>query len=157
MKKSRNTSRFEYKYILSTQQYYALKNALKPFLEQDPFTKIANDNRYFVSSIYYDTFDLKAFHERNDGQFGRIKLRIRTYSETAAEDSFISVELKTKKGNAMIKYSTLIPLKYYFYLIDNNCWPVDNDDVLNEFFKVNKGSVITTSNNCKLLPRRICS
>lgn len=132
----RNTSRFEYKYVLSQTQYYALKNALMPYLNKDYYTEHAEGGRYLVRSLYYDTHHLKAFHERNDGQFGRIKLRLRVYEETYSPDSFLSVELKTKKGIAMIKYSALIPLKAYQTFLKEGHFDDETNPVLDEFCRL---------------------
>lgn len=134
----RFTSRFEYKYIITHKQYYALKNLLYPYVEPDEYTKKGDDGKYFVSSIYYDTHDLKAYHERNDGQYGRIKLRIRTYDTTPCDNSYVSVELKTKNGNSMIKYSSLIPINKYYYYVASNNWDIENNAVLNEFLRLQK-------------------
>lgn len=132
----RNTSRFEYKYVLSQTQYYALKNALMPYLNKDYYTEHAKDGRYLVRSLYYDTHKLKAFHERNDGQFGRIKLRLRVYDTEYTQDGLLSVELKTKKGIAMIKYSALIPLEAYQTFLTEGHFNNTTNPVLDEFCRL---------------------
>ena len=133
----RNTSRFEYKYILSKAQYYAVKNALMPYIEKDFYTKHAENHRYLVRSLYFDTHSLKAFHERNDGQYGRIKIRLRVYQDTFNEDGLLSVELKTKKGMAMTKYSTLIPLNSYNTFLEKGIFnEMDDHPVVAEFLRL---------------------
>ncbi len=139
----RNTSRFEYKYILSHAQYYAVKNALLPYLEKDFYTKHAPEGRYLVRSIYYDTHLLKAFHERNDGQYGRIKLRIRAYQDTPTDDGLISIELKTKKGSVMTKYSNLIPIASYNHYMQTGHFLETNQPVLDEFLRLKTTRMLT--------------
>lgn len=138
----RNTSRFEYKYILSHAQYYAVKNALMPYVNKDFYTINAPDGRYLVRSIYYDTHLLKAFHERNDGQYGRIKLRIRAYQNKPTKEGLISVELKTKKGQAMVKYSTLIPMKSFENYTSTGLFLEDTHPVLDEFIRLEKARTL---------------
>ena len=107
-----------------------------PYVNKDYYTEHAEDGRYLVRSLYYDTHKLKAFHERNDGQYGRIKLRLRVYQDTFKSDSLLSVEMKTKKGSAMIKYSTLVPLSSYkTFLKEGNFGELDNP-VLDEFCRL---------------------
>lgn len=131
-------SRFEYKYKISYKQYLAIKNELQPFFEPDFYNSTGVDGKYFVSSIYYDTHALQAFYERNDGQFGRIKLRIRTYSQTPSKDSQISVELKTKNGNSMVKYATRIKLDELKKYEAQGLFSNENDEVLCEFSRLQK-------------------
>ncbi len=132
----RNTSRFEYKYKLSQIQYYAVKNALMPYVNPDLYTEKAKDNRYLVRSLYFDTHHLKAFYERNDGQFGRIKIRLRVYQDFYDDKGTLSVELKTKKGSRMTKYAALMPLSSYQYFLKEGIFPEKDNPVVDEFIRL---------------------
>ena len=125
--------RFERKCLLSLAAYYRLKAALAVHLEPDYYTRRQPGDRYLVRSIYYDTRDLRAYHEKDDGSYGRIKLRLRAYSETLNSDSGVSVELKTKSGNVMTKYSARVSYDEYLYFERSGHWPDLSDPVVMEF------------------------
>jgi hypothetical protein len=112
---------------MTLSEYYAFKHALTPYIKKDEFTEKSDTGRYIVRSLYYDSHDLRAFHERDEGTFGRIKLRFRVYTDRYSDDETLSVELKTKKGLNMIKYSTLMPLYHYKHFLYHNDF---NEDVL---------------------------
>jgi hypothetical protein len=131
----RKTERFEYKYALDYNTYLAFKNKLSMFMTQDKYTLIANQKRYFVRSLYYDTYDFKHCAESEDGQFGRIKCRIRTYSHTHNEADIISIEIKTKLGAIVKKYSQLIPVEEFNYFNKNGYFS-QSSKVLDEFTRL---------------------
>lgn len=132
----RINTRFEYKYVLSLDRYWLIKNALMPYLERDAYAAKSRDGKYFVRSLYYDTFQLQAFHEREEGQFGRIKLRVRTYTDTPNEDTAVSFELKTKRGIAMQKYSALVPVQRYDEFVEQRRFNLDSGPILEEFARL---------------------
>ena len=134
----RYSSRFEYKYIISPSDYYAIKHAMRPFIELDDYTRLESKRRYLVRSVYYDTFDLRAFHERNDGQYGRIKLRVRAYAKSADDADVVSVELKTKRGSSMTKYSALIPVDEYLTFLETGSFPTLKNPVVDEFERLRR-------------------
>lgn len=128
-------SRFEKKYLIDSASYFRLRNALVPFLEPDHYTKLGNGS-YLVRSLYFDTAQYHAVQERKDGIFGRIKLRLRVYSNDASGRPAVLVELKTKKGTTMEKYSTFVPYECYRQFISGNGWGPDcagDEPVLQEF------------------------
>lgn len=133
----RNTTRFEYKYLLSLPEYYLLRNALMPFVVPDEYTLKSPQGRYLVRSLYYDSHTLKAFHERDEGIFGRIKLRLRVYTNQYNDNETLSVELKTKQGLNMTKFSTLIPLKNYQTFLKHQTFDETlSDPVIDEFLRL---------------------
>ncbi len=111
---------------------------MRPFLRRDDYTAKEKMGTYLVRSVYYDTHDLRAFHERNDGQYGRIKLRVRAYATTPDDAEVVSIELKTKRGSAMIKYSSLIPLEDYNVFLKTGRFPTENDAVVDEFERLRR-------------------
>jgi len=132
------TARFERKYLLGLHEYHRLRTALPLHVEKDRFTKAQGSGRYLVRSIYYDTRDYRAYYEKEDGAFGRIKLRIRSYTDTPEPDSVISVELKTKSGNSMVKYSTHVTFEDYRAYLKESLWPGKADPVLEEFERLRR-------------------
>ena len=131
-----DTSRYEHKYLLTTRQYHVIKNALRVHMNQDPFARVAKNERYLVRSLYFDTLDLKAFQERDDGIFGRIKCRIRSYQHVPLQNDLISIEIKTKRGTFQTKYSSLVPYAYYEEFRLNKTFPSIEDPVLSEFIRL---------------------
>jgi SPX domain protein involved in polyphosphate accumulation len=126
-------ARFERKYLLSLDQYYRLRNGIVPFAERDHYSRVAG-GAYLVRSIYYDTRDFRAWYEKEDGDFGRIKLRIRAYTDRKERCDTVSVEIKTKQGNAMVKYSTRVDAEEYWEYVKTGTWPSVADNMtLNEF------------------------
>ncbi len=123
--------RFELKYHIPFQQYLAIRNALVPYMKQDEYTQPSG--RYIVRSLYYDSDDYQAYYEKIGGDYGRIKLRIRSYSDKASEAGLLKVELKTKFGTSMEKYSTFVTREDYEYFLAKNHWPKTSDQVLMEF------------------------
>ncbi|TVR30868.1 MAG: polyphosphate polymerase domain-containing protein [Spirochaetaceae bacterium] len=125
--------RFERKCLLSLAGYYRLKAALSVTLEADNYSRLQSGGRYLVRSIYYDTRDLRSYYEKEDGNFGRIKLRLRAYTDVPAARDPVSVELKTKSGNVMTKYSTHVSYSDYLHFERSGHWPDTSDPVVMEF------------------------
>lgn len=128
--------RFELKYRISPWQYNCVKNALQPYMQLDDYTLVSPSDGYLVRSLYFDTFDYKAYHEKMGGDFGRIKIRVRSYTDLESENLPLRVELKTRRGSAMEKFSTFIPAQAFAEFLKTWHWPesIDrNDPVLMEF------------------------
>ena len=107
------TTRFERKYRCTYPQYYALKNALRPYLTQDLYTERSDHARYLVRSIYYDTFDYKIYLEKVGGNSIRAKYRIRTYGDKLEHSPDIRVEIKTRQANLTQKFGSFIKIADY--------------------------------------------
>ena len=129
------TSRFEHKYRLSSFEYRAIKSSLAGYVRADRHSALAQDNQYFVRSLYFDTFDYRFYAEKVSGQLNRIKPRIRIYSADKNQTKFVSVELKVREGQKIIKYSTHVAFNNYISFTNNNSWNID-DDILNEFQRI---------------------
>ncbi len=125
-------ARFERKYLLTLEEYHRVRNAVMPFTRRDRYTEAAGGS-YLVRSIYYDTRDYRAWYEKEDGDFGRIKLRIRAYTEHPETCDTVSVELKTKHGNSMVKYSTHVGLDEYREFERTGRWPNHDNEIVCEF------------------------
>lgn len=123
--------RFELKYRLTYQQYHRLRNALTPYVESDEYSRAGS---YLVRSLYFDTFNYQAYHEKVEGDFGRIKLRLRTYAPSLEGNPPVRVELKTRRGEAMEKFNTFVSSGDCLEFLETWHWPrVQWDPVLMEF------------------------
>ncbi len=129
--------RFEYKYRLTVQQYYKVKNAITLYMEKDRFTQKAPNNRYLVRSLYFDNDQFQAYYEKIEGNFGRIKCRIRTYNVLPDNSSLLRVELKNRWGESIEKYSTAVSIADYLGFMKTRHWPnSSNDPILQEFERI---------------------
>ncbi len=130
-----STWRFELKYKVPLQQYYAVRNAMVPHMEPDEFTR--DQDEYLVRSLYFDTHHYQAYHEKINGDFGRIKIRVRSYSDEKRMDSPLRVELKTRRGAAMEKFSSFVPNHIFEEFMETGHWPINEDNpVLTEFARL---------------------
>ncbi len=131
--KSESNWRYEFKYRLYPQQYYQIKNAIKPYLEADEHTEAAPDGMYPVRSLYFDTPDYKAYHQKMAGDADRVKFRLRAYANSINACNAVRVELKVRKGTIMEKHSTFVPLSAYVEFMKRWHWHTQDDAILNEF------------------------
>lgn len=90
--------RLEWKYRVSAELATRLGEALSGRTEPDPHCGSATDGAYRVLSLYYDTPDLRFYHERKDGAKIRRKLRIRNYG-----DELYYLEIKRKIDKKVVK------------------------------------------------------
>ena len=126
-------SRFEYKYRLTYPQYYAVKNSIRPFMKKDFFSCASPAGRYLVRSLYFDTLNYKNYWEKINGDYHRIKLRIRTYQNNPADTSRVRAELKTRKGIMTEKFAVWVNFADYEHFLRTRHWPNLTEPVLIEF------------------------
>jgi len=128
----RTSDILERKYLLTQSQYLGLRCELRAAMQPDEFT-LRGGGSYLVRSLYFDTANLAAWRERENGNFGRIKLRLRSYSDSTIDRPAISVEIKTKSGSRMRKFSRRVGYGDYQAFLRHRSWPDRNDPVLAEF------------------------
>lgn len=128
-----NLWRYELKYRINLWQYNQVKLALVPYMKKDSYTLRAPDHKYLVRSVYYDSPDYMSYLEKVDGNFGRIKMRLRTYTDNPEERGPVRAELKTRRGNTMVKYSTFVTADEYEEFISTKHWPSTENPVLSEY------------------------
>ncbi len=117
--------RYESKYRLTHQQYFQVKNAFVPYLQQDGYTKAAPSQKYLVRSLYFDTFDYQTYYEKLSGNYSRIKYRIRTYASSLNENTVIRVELKVRQGEKTIKYGDFVSPEEFQTFMKTRHWHSD--------------------------------
>jgi len=106
----RKFNRFELKYLISLRQAGELKEILKKYMLPDAYGD--RDNRYKITSLYYDSPDLRCYWEKENGIKTRRKLRVRYYDNGSVitESTPVFVEIKqrvdrvTQKRRAMLPY-----------------------------------------------------
>ena len=112
----RKFNRFELKYIITLQQAEKFKDALRACMRPD---ENGSDNgSYSLTSLYFDSPDLRCYWEKEFGIRYRRKLRLRRYEsgETLTEETPIFMEIKqridrvTQKRRAVLAYSEALRL-----------------------------------------------
>lgn len=107
----RSFNRFELKYLLDLRKAECFKKDLEPNLVPDNHG--SDNGRYSITSLYYDSPDMRCYREKEDGLKFRRKLRIRLYENDTSltEETPIFVEIKqrydrvTQKRRAILTYS----------------------------------------------------
>jgi SPX domain protein involved in polyphosphate accumulation len=125
--------RFEVKYRISIFDYHRLCIAIMPFMKRDFYTDRSSLKKYFVRSLYYDTYDYRLYNEKMSGDSERIKLRLRTYSKKISQQTVIRVELKVRKGNGMEKFGVSITPCEYLCFKKTGHWPSNLNPILQEY------------------------
>jgi hypothetical protein len=126
-------SRIELKYRLTYFQYLKVRNAIRPYMVTDPYTRYAPTNCYLVRSLYFDTADYRAYEQKMNGDCDRVKLRLRAYHAEEAETNPIRVELKMRQGNRMIKKNVFVSNEEYRHFIKHRHWKDLQDPTTIEF------------------------
>ncbi|MCB9067670.1 MAG: polyphosphate polymerase domain-containing protein [Calditrichia bacterium] len=101
--------RFEHKYKVPVEKLDVLREYMQNYLTVDKFASGQMDNTYTVRSIYYDTSDMRFYHEKIEGLRVRKKLRIRGY-DTQQDNSVTFLEIKRKNDSSISKNRS--PLLY---------------------------------------------
>jgi hypothetical protein len=104
-------NRFELKYLISLQQAERFKAGVQRYLVPDEHGH--NDGRYALSSLYYDSPDLRCYRENEDGIKFRRKLRIRRYEtgEVFTDQSPVFLEIKQRFDRVTQKRRTILPYR----------------------------------------------
>lgn len=125
--------RYEYKYQLDIFMYHRVRNALRVSTRPDRYSLRGRSGRYFVRSLYFDTDNYLAYQEKVTGIANRIKLRIRSYTCARGDASPLKIELKTRTGSRVSKYSELISLDEYDHFLEKRSWIEGLGSVADEF------------------------
>jgi len=112
----RKFNRFELKYLITLQQAEQFKSALNAYLVPDEHCN--NNGHYGLTSLYYDSPDLRCYWEKEYGLRFRRKLRIRRYetNEPMTEETPVFLEIKqridrvTQKRRAILSYGDALRL-----------------------------------------------
>jgi len=105
--------RIELKYFVPDRMLPHLRARLTPFTNVDPYLVKEGLGRisYPVSSLYFDTQDLKAFAEKEAGLFYRRKLRLRTYEHEFSAEQPCFLEIKRRLDSVVLKDRISFPAR----------------------------------------------
>ncbi len=128
--------RYELKFLLSSKRAEILKYRLSIVMDKDN-NSINPNGEYYIRSLYYDDIYNTAYYDKIDGMFEREKYRIRFYN---FDDTYISLELKGKKGDLSYKRRDLITKEEYMFINNKEFDKIEIDDrkVLRDFIKAMK-------------------
>lgn len=87
-------NRLEIKYFVDRTTRTALTRDLLAFMQPDRHS--TSEAGYIVRSLYYDTNDFMAYHEKLSGAAVRHKLRVRAYGENPAAAPHVRLEVKSR-------------------------------------------------------------
>lgn len=93
-------ARFEFKYVLTE---YQARDVIASLAGRMQLDEHSSWDGYFVRSLYYDTRDYHFLRQKIDGEFIRMKLRLRTYDRPGAV-SRVNAEIKTRIGEKIVKH-----------------------------------------------------
>ena len=109
--------RIEYKYPVAVEDLPRLRRAIAPYVELDRFTRAGAVNEYTVRSIYFDTFGLRDYYEKESGLLRRKKTRVRSYNEYSP-GAQVFFEIKRKRDMSISKDRSPVPFKQLVELIE---------------------------------------
>jgi len=98
------SGRKELKYYISYNEYLILSNLLRRVLSEDKHNNEALGG-YFIRSLYFDTFNNRAFEEKMAGIEKRVKYRLRIYDVDTKQVKF---EIKSKFKDCIVKETAII-------------------------------------------------
>lgn len=132
----RKFNRFELKYLITLQQAERFKTALRPYMLQDEH---GVNGKYGLTSLYYDSPDLRCYWEKEYGLRFRRKLRIRQYdtNEQMTEETPVFLEIKqrvdrvTQKRRVVLSYKDALRLCNDRKLPENSS---ENRETLEEMY-----------------------
>lgn len=107
--------RFEFKYLVSEKYKDFIREDLLPFMKWDNYAQLDKNKRYWVNSLYFDSQNLKSYHDKISGLNNRFKLRLRTYGLKKGNDIFF--EIKRKRNAVVIKDRGIFSPSIYKHFI----------------------------------------
>ncbi|MEH3138508.1 MAG: polyphosphate polymerase domain-containing protein [Mycolicibacterium neoaurum] len=102
-------NRYEIKYLLDEMHIPALREALSARMSTDPFSPHGG---YPVTSLYYDTADLRFYWEKIEGLRFRRKLRMRLYGNPSECTDETPVQVEIKQRVNRVTQKRRVPLPY---------------------------------------------
>jgi len=134
----RSFNRFELKYIVTLKQAEIFKKALRAYLLPDEHGN--GNGRYTLTSLYYDSPDMRCYWEKVDGIKFRRKLRIRRYvtDEPLTMDTPVFVEIKQRIDRVTQKRRIVLSYRDAMRLCNDRQFPEEyspeDETALNEMY-----------------------
>jgi SPX domain protein involved in polyphosphate accumulation len=104
-------NRLEIKYLIDRTRRTALTRDLRAFMAPDSHS--GPRGGYTIRSLYFDTPDYQAYHEKIAGTAVRHKLRIRAYGEDVSNVPWVRLEVKSRYLNYIHKIAVDVSREEY--------------------------------------------
>lgn len=91
--------RAELKFVIRPEIVPSLRSFLVPHMVLDGHSRVFGNRQYPVSTLYFDTPDLRFFNSTVSGERNRVKLRVRRYARPGYPDGDGPVFLEIKRRN----------------------------------------------------------
>ena len=103
--------RIELKYFLPERILPHFIHRISPYTDVDPYLVKEGRGRtaYPVTSLYFDSWDLHAWDEKESGQFFRRKIRLRTYEDEFRTSDPSFLEIKRRLDSVVLKDRLTLP------------------------------------------------
>ena len=103
--------RIELKYFLPERILPHFIDRVSPYTDVDPYLVREGRGRtaYPVSSLYFDSWDMQAWDEKENGQYFRRKIRLRTYEDEFATGNPSFLEIKRRLDSVVLKDRLSLP------------------------------------------------
>jgi hypothetical protein len=103
--------RIELKYFLPERTIPQFLEAIAPYTEIDPYLVQEGRGRtaYPVTSLYFDSWDLSSFFEKEGGLLFRRKIRLRAYEERLEPNVACFLEIKRRLDSVVLKDRLALP------------------------------------------------
>lgn len=119
--------RFEFKYVLDPITYMKVKGFVDSlFIAHD---ENVEEDTYIITSLYFDTFGLDDYYEKQGGLLKRKKVRARIYGRSISDGvTEVHLEVKNKHDMYIGKKRTKVPVDVWDAFIKGR-----SDAILDEF------------------------
>lgn len=135
--------RQEFKYVVDRSTRTALRRDLLAIMRPDEYGE--SNGMYMVRSLYFDTPNFRAFHEKGDGAAIRHKLRVRAYGADPSQASLVRLEVKSRYLKFIHKTVIDVPRENYPEIEQSfqrrtlpPDWLVNAPGASPEFFRIQK-------------------
>jgi len=106
--------RYEFKYFLEGERLARVTKVFDNYLSRDEHCGDTGD--YPIRSVYFDSPDMRWFHEKRNGLEKGFKYRLRAYSHLSSGfASPLYLELKGRDGNLVIKHRVRLPEQEFLH------------------------------------------
>lgn len=136
-------NRLEVKYLVDRTTRTALARDLAAFMRPDKYS--GPDGCYQVRSLYFDTPNYAAYHEKLDGRAVRHKLRVRAYGEDPSQTPHVRLEVKSRYLSYVYKVTVDVSRKDFQEIdcaLRRRSLPpkrfLENDQNSKEFFRIQR-------------------
>ncbi|MGN1003977.1 MAG: polyphosphate polymerase domain-containing protein [Oscillospiraceae bacterium] len=117
--------RFEKKYLLTSAQYTALLDGMKPYLQPDEY------GRYTICNLYYDTDNYQLIRTSLEKPVYKEKLRLRSYGVPGDGDN-VFVELKKKFHGVVYKRRVVMEVSEAMAYLSGTARPSQEGQICHE-------------------------